>query len=257
MTLLCCRISKGIIVSLWLGSMNHSEGPCVVGWALLPSWKQSGVHPCPACLESPSGSRGSVCQAAEPVAELLQDNANPSLFLSCSALPVLQAGAGLPAVSTRDQEVAASFLTAGSQVSCACSSGITRLLWMRRTFLKSSPHSRALCTELSDSSFLVLMDVTASFSPLDYHQLLIWIEPFALGSRHEAQFTHLYYSLISFLFFLSQLSISLVIMVLFSHSVMSDSCSPVNCTSPGSSVHGIFQIRILEWVAISSSGGTS
>ena len=117
---------------------------------------------------------------------------------------------------------------------------------MRCTFLKSSPHSRALCTELSDSSFLVLMDVTASFSPLDYHQLLIWIEPFALGSRHEAQFTHLYYSLISFLFFLSQLSISLVIMVLFSHLVMSDSCSPVNCTSPGSSVHGIFQIRILN-----------
>ena len=30
-------------------------------------------------------------------------------------------------------------------------------------------------------------------------------------------------------------------------------CDPVICSLPGSSVHGIFQARILEWVAISSS----
>ena len=28
-------------------------------------------------------------------------------------------------------------------------------------------------------------------------------------------------------------------------------CDPVNCSPPGSSVHGILQARILEWVAIS------
>ena len=28
-------------------------------------------------------------------------------------------------------------------------------------------------------------------------------------------------------------------------------CNPVDCSPPGSSVHGIFQARILEWVAIS------
>ena len=27
-------------------------------------------------------------------------------------------------------------------------------------------------------------------------------------------------------------------------------CSPTNCSLPGSSAHGIFQARILEWVAI-------
>ena len=27
-------------------------------------------------------------------------------------------------------------------------------------------------------------------------------------------------------------------------------CDPINCSLPGSSVHGIFQARILEWVAI-------
>jgi len=30
-------------------------------------------------------------------------------------------------------------------------------------------------------------------------------------------------------------------------------CDPRDCNPPGSSVHGILQARILEWVAISSS----
>ena len=30
-------------------------------------------------------------------------------------------------------------------------------------------------------------------------------------------------------------------------------CDPMDCSLPGSSVHGIFQARILEWVAISFS----
>ena len=29
-------------------------------------------------------------------------------------------------------------------------------------------------------------------------------------------------------------------------------CDPVDCSTPGSFVHGIFQARILEWVAIPS-----
>ena len=32
-------------------------------------------------------------------------------------------------------------------------------------------------------------------------------------------------------------------------------CDPMDCSPPGSSVHGIFQARILEWVAISFSRG--
>ena len=34
-------------------------------------------------------------------------------------------------------------------------------------------------------------------------------------------------------------------------------CNSINCSPPGSSVHGIFQARILEWVAISFSRGSS
>ena len=34
-------------------------------------------------------------------------------------------------------------------------------------------------------------------------------------------------------------------------------CDPVDYSPPGSSVYGIFRARILEWVAISSSKGSS
>ena len=34
-------------------------------------------------------------------------------------------------------------------------------------------------------------------------------------------------------------------------------CNPVDCSPPGSSVHGILQARILEWVAIPFSRGFS
>ena len=34
-------------------------------------------------------------------------------------------------------------------------------------------------------------------------------------------------------------------------------CDPMDCSPPGSSVHGILQAGILEWVAISFSGGSS
>ena len=42
-----------------------------------------------------------------------------------------------------------------------------------------------------------------------------------------------------------------------SRSVCPPLCDPTDCGPPGSSVHGIFQARILEWVAISSSRGPS
>ena len=40
-------------------------------------------------------------------------------------------------------------------------------------------------------------------------------------------------------------------------SVMSDSYNPMDCSPPGSSAHGILQARILEWVAMPSSRGSS
>ena len=34
-------------------------------------------------------------------------------------------------------------------------------------------------------------------------------------------------------------------------------CDPTDCSLPGSSVHGVVQASILEWVAISYSRGSS
>jgi len=34
-------------------------------------------------------------------------------------------------------------------------------------------------------------------------------------------------------------------------------CNPMDCSPPGSSVHGIVQARVLEWIAISFSRGSS
>ena len=34
-------------------------------------------------------------------------------------------------------------------------------------------------------------------------------------------------------------------------------CDPMDCSPPGSSVHGVSQARILEWVPISFSRGSS
>ena len=46
-----------------------------------------------------------------------------------------------------------------------------------------------------------------------------------------------------------------------SESEVAQSCltlsDPKGCSLPGSSVHGVFQARILEWVAISFSRGSS
>ena len=42
-----------------------------------------------------------------------------------------------------------------------------------------------------------------------------------------------------------------------SHSFSPTPCDPMNCSLPGSSVHGIFQARVLERVAISFSRGSS
>ena len=45
--------------------------------------------------------------------------------------------------------------------------------------------------------------------------------------------------------------------LLLSHSVVSDSQQPKDSSLPGSSVHGPFQARIMEWVAIPFFKGSS
>ena len=53
------------------------------------------------------------------------------------------------------------------------------------------------------------------------------------------------------------LMICALLVVVWSIKVMSDSCDPMDCSPPGSSVHEILQATILEWVAISFSRESS
>ena len=57
-----------------------------------------------------------------------------------------------------------------------------------------------------------------------------------------------------FLFLLLLLVLPVVIVVLSLRHVWLF-CNPMDCSPPGSSVHGILQARLLEWVAISFSSG--
>ena len=65
------------------------------------------------------------------------------------------------------------------------------------------------------------------------------------------------------LFFVCLVFVSLICMCLgmFLGSEVTQSgatlCDPMDCSPPGSSIHGIFQARVLEWVAISFSRGSS
>ena len=47
------------------------------------------------------------------------------------------------------------------------------------------------------------------------------------------------------------------LLLLFSCSFVSESLQPCDCSSPSSSVHGIHQARLLDWVALSVSRGSS
>ena len=53
------------------------------------------------------------------------------------------------------------------------------------------------------------------------------------------------------------IKVSTSLMCAFSHSVMSESLWPMDCSPPGPSFCGISQARILEWVATSFSRGSS
>ena len=51
--------------------------------------------------------------------------------------------------------------------------------------------------------------------------------------------------------------IDLLMSCLLSHFSCVWLCNPMDCSPPGSSAHGILQAKILEWIAISSSKGSS
>ena len=81
--------------------------------------------------------------------------------------------------------------------------------------------------------------------------------PWSPGRSGVHQVSSLWSYSFTLLFTLSSFQKVLVHVVVQSLTHVWLFCSPMGCSLPGSSDHGISQIRILEWVAISYSRGSS
>ena len=56
---------------------------------------------------------------------------------------------------------------------------------------------------------------------------------------------------------ISHVESSIKCMLVLNRSVVSNHCDPIDCSLPSSSVHGILQARILEWIAMPAYKGSS
>ena len=74
----------------------------------------------------------------------------------------------------------------------------------------------------------------------------------SVGGEKRAEFRKVFCHDISFLLLLSLMTINTLVAQLFPSL-----CGPIDCSPSGSSIHGILQARILEWVAIPFSRGSS
>ena len=94
---------------------------------------------------------------------------------------------------------------------------------------------------------------------LFFHLLVFLISfPYILfKSRHYS----IFFKNILFIYLAPSLSLGMWVSRFLYSCLMTQSrptlCGPMDCSPPGSSVHGILQARTLEWVAISSSRGAS
>ena len=132
----------------------------------------------------------------------------------------------------------------------------------------------------SSLSLLVAQSCPALWNPRDcsppgsfvpgilQERILEWVAiPFSRGSSWPRDWTQLSYMAGRFFTILATLLLQLHILELFSELFMKKEsevaqscptlCDPLDCSPLGYSVHGILQARILEWVAIPFSRGSS
>ena len=97
---------------------------------------------------------------------------------------------------------------------------------------------------------LVSMILCASLLKLYYQKVSAFL-------HHEGIFLIQWYTNNCNLWLESQLVNTIVVIVVLVAQSCPTLCNPMDCSPPGSSVHGILQTRIMEWVAIPFSRGFS
>ena len=132
--------------------------------------------------------------------------------------------------------------------------------------------SFSVCFEFADIMICkkcVLQSSHATWRNLEEDKMLIWYkvswlkacqERWAKGQWYPFIRICLSHTLFSFPVYLRELTawcFCLFIYFFVSCSVMSKSLQPMDYSLPDSTIHGIFQARVLEWFAISFSRGSS
>ena len=121
--------------------------------------------------------------------------------------------------------------------------------------LKSATFTIFFISENCNTIFLVAQAKSLELSSIFHIHQHILLPPHSLTTFLTFPLLHTVAKTHNITFWI--VAISPNICLLLSHSVVSNSATPMDCNPPGSSVHGILQARILEWVAISSSRGSS
>ena len=122
----------------------------------------------------------------------------------------------------------------------------------------------SLCKPLRDPVYIwepghTVPDLRARLSI----SLLVWSNPWQEGSHNLSVYWEGLRCIFRYIYYNPEHLLSWDSGVLFVKAqVLVDQscltiCNPMNCSPPGSSVHGILQARILEWVAIPFSRGSS
>ena len=160
-----------------------------------------------------------------------------------------------------------------SEVCCCCYSVAQSCLTLCNPWTAACQASLSLTISRSLPKFMSFASVVPSSHLILWHPLLLL--PSILLSIREILFTCLtitssYCGTVHFLHhrkFCSQChseEFSLCYLINSKHESESEViqscptlCNPMDCSLPGSSVHGIFQATVLEWVAISFSRGFS
>ena len=92
------------------------------------------------------------------------------------------------------------------------------------------------------------------FFKLFFYFIFFWL----LFGTNKKSFTSKCTSYISIIYTNNYIYFTMIhLMCWFCHWIVSDTCDPMYCRLPNSSVYGILQASILEWVAISFSRQSS